>query len=113
MCEPKSEGGRRCAAHTRPDFQTAIARVTSAKTAQQLDTALFNGYLDIARHASTPTGERETKALRAEALNQGDDDMASYLDACLTVAEGMRYTHARIAEELRARTGSHDAAARR
>lgn len=54
MCQSQAEGGRRCAAHTRPPFLKALAVL---RDPNQINQDRIKEFIDVATaHASTPTG---------------------------------------------------------
>lgn len=69
MCQSRAQGGKRCAAHTRPAYRTVIGGLpgeTTAHTSQaDRDTALArrlnNGYEAVIAYASTPSGMNDVK----------------------------------------------------
>ena len=77
MCQPKSRDGRRCAAHTRPGYLAALAALGGPMSRRELAAAQVDGMEAIARHASTPTGRKETRRRRAQAETAGDEHMMS------------------------------------
>jgi hypothetical protein len=57
MCQSQAEGGRRCAAHTRPPFVKALAVL---RDPAQINQDRIKEFIDVATaHASTPTGFAE------------------------------------------------------
>ncbi len=56
MCQSRAEGGRRCAAHTRPRFLRALNDIGSPGGQATFDEAAIE-------HATTPTGHTEVQAL--------------------------------------------------
>ena len=63
MCQSRAEGGRRCAAHTRPRFLRALNNIGSPGGQETFDEAAIE-------HATTPTGYAEVEAL-SEGRNVG------------------------------------------
>lgn len=54
MCQSQAEGGRRCAAHTRPPFVKGLAVLRNPETITQ---EAIKDFIEVATaHASTPTG---------------------------------------------------------
>ena len=90
MCQPKSQGGRRCAARTRPGYEAAITRITGAESWAARQAAQVDAMADIARHVATPAGGREVQQLRDGLHNNGDHATAGYLDSCLRIGSEMR-----------------------
>lgn len=90
MCQPKSEGGRRCAAHTRPNYLAALSRIDNCETWHARQAAQVDTMADIARHAATPSGGREVQQRRDEAHQAGDYATVGFLDACSRIGSEMR-----------------------
>lgn len=61
MCESKAEGGRRCAAHTRPAYQQAVAAITDTHL-RDLPAAIETHKRALIDYATTPTGAAEYAA---------------------------------------------------
>ena len=61
MCQSRAEGGRRCAAHTRPRFIRALAAIDTPGGQVAFDEAAIE-------HATTPSGRGDV-----EALSEGRD----------------------------------------
>lgn len=120
MCQPKSEGGRRCAAHTRPAYAAAMLDIkggTDAERVARVDThrqALID-------HACTPSGAKELLEARAlfeetyavfpSTSPQQEKDRQSLL-ATLGLVQVQSEIRASVEEQVRrqsrhARTGSH------
>lgn len=83
MCRSGRDGGRRCAAHTRPGFHRALSAVSAAAAtgAQDRISAAFIAHTQPATvHACTPKGAREV----AEALHQATASHQTVLADFLT-----------------------------
>lgn len=90
MCESLAEGGRRCAAHTRPAFDEAIAAIVAAPDDAARNEARAQGIGAVAAHASTRTGATEVAALR-EAAEQGNaPQVAAWLATCERLGASQR-----------------------
>lgn len=97
MCQSRAEGGKRCAAHTRPKFLAATeqAHTLDPRTAA---TRIDNGFFDILDHARTPAGAREVQEL-AQSL---EETYASQRTPVLVGAEAGEATPAPLtAEQIR------------
>lgn len=105
MCKPAREGGRRCAAHTRPKYKSAIADVKAASGTESSTDAQVEAMADIARHVSTRAGEKEVMAARKDALEAGDVTTAFYLTSCLNIGREMRVAFQHIEKDIAAATG--------
>lgn len=77
MCKALSQGGQRCAAHTRPAFTRAAFGTPAWDRA-------------AAEHASTPAGAAEITGLAEEALAAGDLDRWAGLTGALRRGHGQR-----------------------
>lgn len=66
MCQSQAEGGRRCAAHTRPAYAKAMFKVTFTGNSEKRAKAFEAGRQAIIDHASTPQGLREFMEDKAE-----------------------------------------------
>lgn len=104
MCKPAREGGRRCAAHTRPKYEAAIAAVRAAKGVEARTEVQVDAMGDIARHVSTRSGERDVMAAREEALKVGDTATGFYLTSCLNIGREMRAAYRGIEKDIAAAT---------
>lgn len=62
MCQSQAEGGRRCAAHTRPAYRKALDEVLSAYSLAGVRRAREVGRAAVMAHAMTPTGRAEVEA---------------------------------------------------
>jgi hypothetical protein len=96
MCDSLAEGGRRCAAHTRPPFQTALNRVYNASENDKGE-ARAAGVVAVSAHASTRTGAQEVDALIEHAVNDRRHDHAAWLTTCRRLGDSQR----EAAEEIR------------
>jgi gamma-glutamylcyclotransferase (GGCT)/AIG2-like uncharacterized protein YtfP len=88
MCKPISEGGQRCAAHTRPKFQAAVAGT------QAWDDA-------AADHASTRTGHDELLHLFWAAEEAGDVEQMVALETAMKRGQQIRDANEAAAEAIR------------
>lgn len=77
MCKSISEGGQRCAAHTRPRYEAA------AFGTLEWDEA-------AAAFASTPTGRKELEAARRAARTAGDTERVVAIERALHFGEQQR-----------------------
>ena len=93
MCNPISQGGQRCAAHTRPRFQQA-----TPNTAEWDDTA--------AAYAATREGRDIIATLRADAHNSGDITTEVACTAALRRADTLNQIAAETADQFNAATAS-------
>jgi predicted nucleotidyltransferase component of viral defense system len=88
MCRPVSEGGQRCAAHSRPRYERI----------QQSDPA----WLDVARdYASTPEGHAHVTREANEAREIGDLESEALLRMTLLRGETLRAANAETARLLK------------
>lgn len=82
MCDSLAEGGMRCAAHTRPAFEDALAAVGGAATQPDLYNRMYREgwersdagqamFEAAAEHASTPSGEKEVARFAEEHRKTG------------------------------------------
>lgn len=62
MCQSQAEGGRRCAAHTRPAYRKAVDEVLDACTSHRARSARESGYASVVAHAMTTAGRVEVEA---------------------------------------------------
>lgn len=73
MCESQSEGGKRCAAHTRPVYEAALTTMGDRATNPDLYNQMYRDRWEatteateifdaVAEHASTPQGDKEVAA---------------------------------------------------
>lgn len=102
MCQSQAEGGKRCAAHTRPGFEAALTTVGSARGGVALIEAQVSSMDAVAAHAATPTGAAEVADRRAAAERDGDEVTADFLRSCENVASTMREAQEAVARELAA-----------
>lgn len=100
MCESIADGGRRCAGHTRPPFQAAMARVDAAEPAN-LAVEQADAMGEVTAHASTKTGSQEVEALRDQASAEGNRDRAAWLSSCLRLGESQRQAANEIRQAIR------------
>lgn len=64
MCQSQAEGGRRCAAHTRPAYRQAVEKALDPPGYSLFGVrqAREEGRAAVLAHASTPTGRVEVEA---------------------------------------------------
>jgi hypothetical protein len=62
MCESKAEGGLRCAAHTRPAYQTALTEIKEIPQGEYTAPPLQKLFAAAVEYASTPSGQTEVAA---------------------------------------------------
>lgn len=101
MCKSIAEGGQRCAAHTRPAAEAALA-VLDKQGANALTDAHMNALSD---YASTPTGQAELGKHRFDTVTKESADALSRREALESAMRtGQRKTAAsrEIANRLRA-----------
>lgn len=88
MCQPASEGGKRCAAHTRPPYLAVMAdldgankfsrnKVRLARSGEQTNMQV------LIDHASTPQGRKEIEAAADKYQRDADPQTAMWLRASL------------------------------
>lgn len=99
MCQSLTEGGRRCAAHTRPKFQSAIEEVQSCGSRRAQQDAMVRRVDDVMWHAVTPTGAIEVAAVRDYAERSGDHTLAGFLGMGERMAVGAKQALAESAAE--------------
>lgn len=119
MCKPASQGGQRCASHTRKAVAAATERYEAAKEAVANATeqmtigehedmmverrdaghALFQAQVE---HASTPTGQRELRAALGEAEAAGDGLASMQASGLLQRGEELRERNKAIADAIKA-----------
>ena len=92
MCRSLAEDGQRCAAHTRPAYQTAAFGTPDWDRA-------------AAQYASTPTGRMELMSSMAAAEAADDVQSAVAFDAALREGERLRERSAMTAEAVASGTG--------
>lgn len=109
MCQSVAEGGRRCAAHTRPGFETALASVTSAHGLSAVVTAQVEAMDAAAAHAATPAGAREVADRIVALTAQGDEVTADFLRSAQHVAQTMEDARQTVSAQVAAY--GHDAGA--
>lgn len=92
MCRSLAEGGQRCAAHTRPAYQTAAFGTPDWDRA-------------AAQYASTPTGRMELMSSMAAAEAADDVQSAVAFDAALREGERLRERATMTAEAVTSGSG--------
>jgi hypothetical protein len=102
MCQSQAEGGKRCAAHTRPGFESALTTVSAARGGLALIEAQVSSVDAVAAHAATPTGATEVAQRREQAERDGDEVTADFLRSCENVASTLREAQEAVARELAA-----------
>jgi putative RecB family exonuclease len=98
MCESKSEGGRRCAYHTRPKFQAALASFANKEPITDKITEA------VVAFAATPSGSEEVAVEITSAEASGDLAKTAWLSNALkrgTVrAEAMKEAKATVKAQI-------------
>lgn len=79
MCQAQVDGGRRCAAHARPAFQSAVHAVNTARSRQSQTNAQVAGLDAVAQFAATPSGKTEVAAMLDHAHASGDTTLVAFL----------------------------------
>lgn len=102
MCQSVSEGGRRCAAHTRRGYEVAVDAVSTARGPRAIAATQVAVMDAAAAHASTPTGAREIAQRRAEAEADGDVVLADFLASAQNVARAMDEARASVEAQIAA-----------
>jgi hypothetical protein len=120
MCQPKSEGGKRCAAHTRPAYEAAMLDIKGGTDAERV-TRVDGHRQALIDHACTPSGAKELLEARAlfeetysvfpSTNTQQEKDRQSLL-ATLALVQVQSEIRASVEEQVRRRsrhdrTGSH------
>lgn len=104
MCKSETEGGRRCAAHTRGPFESALNEVNSAPTRRAHAHAQALRMGDVAAHVATPKGAVEAATLIEQAKASGNTLLVEYLASCTTIAEDLNATYASREADIAAAT---------
>lgn len=102
MCEPLSEGGRRCAAHTRPRFRAIVGQVAAASSPAASNEMRAQGIGEVSAHASTPAGAEEIGRLKDAADASGDTNTAAWLSTCLRLGASQAEAATEIRRAIRA-----------
>lgn len=120
MCQPKSEGGKRCAAHTRPAYEAAMLDIKGGTDAERV-TRVDGHRQALIDHACTPSGAKELLEARAlfeetysvfpSTNTQQEKDRQSLL-ATLALVQVQSEIRASVEEQVRRRsrhdrTGTH------
>lgn len=103
MCQSQAEGGKRCAAYTRPRFKDALDSVATAQGGKAIIEAQVVAIDAVAAHAATSAGAAEVAAHRKQAEREGDTVTADFLRSCENVAATMREVHQAVSREIAAR----------
>lgn len=105
MCRSVSEGGQRCAAHTREKVATVVARIEDAAAAGDM-AAVADARAQwedaAAEYASTNEGRDLYRAQAAHADASGDVDTAALLNTIVAKGEAMRAANRETAALLAA-----------
>lgn len=110
MCKSHAEGGKRCAADTRPAYQAAIAQVASATTESARNDVRSAVTESVVSHASTRTGAKEVADLRGQATRDGDVAQQWWLQHCEDRGAQQREVDEMIEQKLRERNDERAAA---
>lgn len=113
MCKPLSEGGQRCAAHTRPAFEDALAQIREIDKSQgdpsQRLISLMKLEESAAAYASTPEGETAITMVATQYGNLGNVDRAALLLAAIEKGKSRRVAAQETKQLVReVKTGAQD-----
>jgi hypothetical protein len=103
MCKPKADGGRRCAAHTRPAFLSTLTALRAAHGPMKQAEAVVAGMAAATEHALTPKGNREMQALLQESQAAGQALVEGVAAGALRMATQAQEMRAEIAAQTAAR----------
>lgn len=108
MCQSVRQGGRRCAAHTRPAYNAAMERLTSAKPGAEREIAAEETRAAIVEHATTTTGaaelahaisdlqERAPSPLLGRRARHAHDDLVAALESSHRQGRSQADMHAEV-----------------
>lgn len=100
MCQSAADGGRRCAAHTRPGFEAALVLVTGAHGLGAVMQAQVLQMDAVVAHAGTAKGAAEVADRRDRAEHDGDVLLADFLASAQNVASTMDEVRRSVAAQV-------------
>lgn len=102
MCESLADGGRRCAAHTRPAYEAAMARLGGATDPTEQAEARATGTGEVAAFASTRSGRPEVEQAFVAAELARDHETAAWLATALRIGDAQAQAALEIKRVIRA-----------